>query len=80
MKSIFLFHRVVDLSFSFQAVSFIWYNVCVTVDFNLFHCCNIFHLLQIWLTCLQMTQRLELYAESLTEAVKLDYQPPIIKE
>jgi len=27
-----------------------------------------------------MTQRLELYAKSLTEAVKLDYQPPIVKE
>lgn len=28
----------------------------------------------------RMTQRLELYAKSLTEAVKLDYQPPIVKE
>jgi len=27
-----------------------------------------------------MTQRLELYAKSLTEAVKLDYQPPVVKE
>jgi len=30
--------------------------------------------------CVQMTQRLELYAESLTAAVKLDYQPPVVRE
>jgi beta-ureidopropionase len=28
----------------------------------------------------RMTQRLDLYAKSLTEAVKLDYKPQIIKE
>ncbi|KAL8571478.1 Beta-ureidopropionase [Nucella lapillus] len=28
----------------------------------------------------RMTQRLEMYAEELTEAVKPDYQPPVVKE
>lgn len=28
----------------------------------------------------QMTQRLDLYAKSLTEAAKLDYKPQIIKK
>lgn len=30
--------------------------------------------------CFRMTQRLEMYAEELAEAVKPDYQPPVIKE
>ncbi|XP_021340210.1 beta-ureidopropionase-like, partial [Mizuhopecten yessoensis] len=30
--------------------------------------------------CFRMTQRLDMYANSLTEAIKPDYQPDVVKE
>ena len=40
----------------------------------------LFNVLRVLCSHPQMTQRLDMYATELSEAVKPDYEPPVVKE